>query len=178
MRQTQLAFAFLVLACAAGCGPTGSGGDTGASSTPKPAAELPPMPPMPTYAADYLGRPLTDVVTSVVTTCIGSADMVGDHFGGASPGVQIWGWGWDTSGRRPFSRFLVADADGVVRGAGVGGHNRPDVPAARPDQITVQSVGYDALTSQTSGVAKVYGVDETAHTACLLGAIDDVSTHK
>jgi len=139
--------------------------------TPHPLAYAPagrPMPPLPAWAAGMIGQPLASLFPGDHPLCVGNTDNVQERYGGATPGVQIVGWGWDPAARAPIARILLADPAGLVAGAGEGGVARRDVIAARPE-ITVLETGWAAYTSRSMGPIEAYGLVADGKAICRLG---------
>ena len=126
------------------------------------------LPEMSEWAQDMQNRPLNEVVSSVENACVGYVDDVEGRFVGDPSGVQLTGWGWDAANTRPYQRFLVVDENDVIVGAGEGGLERNDVVAAVP-AVTAPGVGFRVLSTQSSGLARVFGLAQDGQAACQLG---------
>lgn len=125
-----------------------------------------PLPPMPAWIEPLVGKTVAEAFPGTGEACQGYVDAVQARYGGGKDGVQIAGWAWSLTGSHVYSRFVVADAQGVIQGGGEGGVDRADVTAAIA-AITDPKVGYTALSKQTTGEAHVYGIADTA--ACHIG---------
>lgn len=173
---------FLGLGVAAAAAVTLAGCEKGKDRTPPPAeaasaaapgapAAGPPMPALPTWAGEYMGKAIGSVYAGEVKICLGNTDNVQQRYGGGAPGVQIVGWGWDTVAKTPIARVLLVDKDGRVAGAGETGLDRPDVPAAKPE-VTSPKSGWAAYTRQTSGPIDAYGFIDGGKAICRLGRVE------
>jgi hypothetical protein len=123
-------------------------------------------PVIPGWAEELVGKTLADAYPGGQEQCVGFIDKIEARFSGGAGGVQVVGWGWSTSGSRPYQKVVAVDQDGVIRGGGEGGGERADVPTAIPS-VTDSKVGYAATSLQTSGPIRVYGIEGTS--ACQLG---------
>lgn len=156
-------------------GATGATSNPGAEATAaapaKPTTTTDPLPNLPKWSADYVGKPLKDLFADQAAPCIGNTDLIGMRYNGPfSTGVRVEGWGWDTNGRKPVARVLLVDDAGKVVGAGETGLPRPDVAAARKE-ITSPTTGWQAYTAQAAGGVYAFGlVGEKA--VCRLGHIN------
>ena len=143
----------------------GSGcGRPPAAKTPDGMVQTSPV--IPRWAEELVGKSLADAYPGGQEQCIGFVDKIEARFSGGAGGVQVIGWGWSTSGSRPYEKVVAVDQGGVIRGGGEGGGDRADVPAAIPS-VTNTRVGYSATSLQTSGPIRVYGIEGTS--ACQLG---------
>jgi len=124
---------------------------------PPPKVDPGPLPAMPAWAGDFLGKPVASVVTDTTAKCLGNTDIVDTKYTGAPPGVQIEGWGWDPTGKDVVKRIVIADSTGQIVGAGETGKARPDVSSAHAD-ITSGTTGWTALIKITSGGVDTYGL--------------------
>jgi hypothetical protein len=129
----------------------------------------PPMPPLPAWTRDLVGKPLASLFPGEPPLCVGNTDNVQQAYGGASPGVQIVGWGWDPAAKAPIPRILLVGPDGLVAGGGEPGIVRPDVNAAKPE-ITSPATGWAAYTARVTGPVDAYGVIG-GKTLCRLGRV-------
>jgi hypothetical protein len=137
--------------------------------TPRPPVAVgPPMPPLPAWSAPLIAQPLDKLFPGEHPLCLGNTDNVAARYGGAAPGVQIVGWGWDREARAPFAQVLLVDPTGVVAGAGESGTPRPDVTSSRPE-VTSPNTGWTAYTPLTMGPVDAYGVVAGGKTVCRLG---------
>lgn len=127
-----------------------------------------PMPALPAWAKDYIGKPLANLFPGEMKPCVGNTDNVEQTYGGAAPGVQIVGWGWDPATRAPIARVLLVDITGLVAGAGETGIARPDVNKVKPE-ITSPTTGWAAYTSRTMGPVDAYGLVDGGKAICRLG---------
>jgi len=144
----------------------------GAPAAPaKPTATTDPLPDLPKWAADDLGKPLKDLFADNTADCVGNTDLVAMRYQGPfSPGARIEGWGWDAKAKKPVARILLTDDAGKIVGAGETGLPRPDVATARKE-ITSPTTGWQAVTAQTAGGLYAWGLTG-AKTACRLGHIN------
>jgi hypothetical protein len=143
-------------------------------ATPQPLASArsgPPMPALPAWSAEMIGKPLATLFPGKHPFCMGNTDNVQEKYGGVAPGVQIVGWGWDPAAKAPIARILLTDNVGLVAGAGESGVARRDVIEARPD-ITSLNTGWAAYTSRTMGPVEAYGVIDGGRALCRLGHLD------
>ncbi|MBW8813402.1 MAG: hypothetical protein JF588_08245 [Caulobacterales bacterium] len=127
-----------------------------------------PMPALPAWANDYMGKPIATLFPGPPKTCVGNTDNVEQKYGGASPGVQIVGWGWDPAAKAPIARVLLVDITGLVAGVGETGIARPDVNKVKPE-ITSPTTGWAAYTSRTLGPVDTYGILADGKSVCVLG---------
>jgi hypothetical protein len=135
------------------------------------ARQGPPMPALPAWSAALMGKPIQTLYPGEHPVCLGNTDNVQTKYGGATPGVQIVGWGWDTAAKAPIGRVLLADMNGLVAGAGETGMERRDVPAAIA-AVTSPRSGWAAYTSQVTGPVDAYGLIEGGRAVCRLGHLE------
>jgi hypothetical protein len=128
-----------------------------------------PLPALPAWAAPMIGKTLKDVLPDLGGTCIGNTDVVDMRYVGASQGVQIEGWGWDSAAKQVVARVVVVDIDGKIVGAGETGVPRPDVQAARGAEVTSPTSGWKAIVNLTTGSVDAYGVVGDGSKGCKLG---------
>ncbi|WP_337185062.1 hypothetical protein [Phenylobacterium sp.] len=128
-----------------------------------------PTPPAPEWAKPLLGQALQTALPKT-GACKGNTDVVQQTYAGDPAGVQIHGWGWDAARKARVERVVLTDAEGRIVGAGAGGGERPDVPAALAE-VTDGQTGWNADAPVSHGPLLAYGVlaDDTA---CVLGRID------
>ncbi len=125
----------------------------------------------PEWGAALIGQPLTQAYPTAVTECIGWVDVVLHRYMQEPTGVRIAGWAWNDTARAAYPRIVVADSNGVIVGVGETSIARPDVVAAKPNQVTNEINGWEADVSTTSGEVRAYGVNDEAKTACELGSL-------
>jgi hypothetical protein len=157
MRE-MFAVAALALLALAGCdrpGPLSAAAKRG----------LGPPPPPPAWAAPLTGRALKEVFPAPAE-CIGSVDAKTDRYRGARRAV---GWAWSRTASQPVGHLAAVGADGRMVGFGEGGVDRQDVPAARPE-VRSQKSGW-SLVAPEGQAYTVYGLDEAARTACVVGQL-------
>ena len=130
-----------------------------------------PMPALPAWSGDYVGKALASVYSGEVKICKGNTDNVQTRYGGAAPGVQIVGWGWDSAAKTPIARVLLADSEGMIVGAGESGLPRPDVTTAVPE-ATSPNTGWAAYTARTTGPINSYGLIDGGKVLCALGRLE------
>jgi hypothetical protein len=143
--------------------------DAPAASKPSPEAAGP-VPAAPQWATSLVGRKFAEAFPKPPVKCEGNTDAVLQRYGGASPGTQVEGWGWDPRAKVAVARVVLVDLDGAIIGAGETGRARPDVTAARPD-IASPTTGWTAVTTRTKGPVLAWGLlgDEGV---CPLGRLD------
>ena len=71
--------------------------------------------------------------------CLGAVDSLNPVAGSTTPGVRLAGWAWDVRGHRAARRVWVTDAEGMIRGLGQTGEERPDVAGAYKDKAMAES---------------------------------------
>jgi hypothetical protein len=146
---------------------------SGTAASPKHPAKFTttdPLPPPPDWAADLVGKAMTDAFKPT-GACIGNTDGVLTRYAGDVPGLVINGWSWDPAQKAPIAHVILVNANALIAGAGDAGMTRLDVPRARPD-VTSDRSGWRAMTPQTAGRLDVYGVLADGKTVCRLGSID------
>lgn len=121
---------------------------------------------MPSWARDYVGKPISETFPTGSLSCVGFVDGADKQH---AP-IRITGWGWDRSASRGYDAVISVGADGTITGAGTTTTDRPDVLNSLHGVVTSPRVGYEVVTTATTGVQAVYGVDLTAHTACSFGS--------
>jgi hypothetical protein len=126
------------------------------------------LPALPAWAADYIGKTLTEVFPDQSGHCIGNTDTVNLRYSGANPGLRVEGWGWAPAAKAAVARVLLVDEGGKIVGAGETGKPRPDVTAARKD-ITSPTTGWEAVTPKTSGGVYAFGLMPDSKQLCRLG---------
>ena len=165
-RSTGIYAALAMTAALAGC--NGKPEDTGQSSgAPAPAAPV--KGPAPAYAdwvAPMLGHKVTEFA-KVTTPCLGSFDVAGTRYVGPPAKVDVAGWGWDQTGKRPIARVVLTNEDGRIVGGAVTGVNRPDVPAAVPE-VKTPAVGWKGIAQASSGDITAVGLTASGG-FCTLG---------
>lgn len=188
---TRVLLAYLAVSLLAGCGqlkldssdPPSGAQETVAVEAVEPVVEAPPPRPVPTtpmpdYAAEVvelLGQDFASVFPTVTEDCVGHLDGVSEYFGADRPGVRAGGWGFNLGEKAVFPLFVATDASGIIQGGGVGNIPRPDVIAARPDEIASEDTGYEVLVGISSGPVTVYGIEAGTSEACLIGSFPDVA---
>lgn len=126
----------------------------------------PPPPAAPAWATPFAGRRLHDSFPNRAT-CVGFVDGFTERYDGAR---KAHGWAWNASRTQPVLHLAVVGADGRMVGFGDGGTDRPDVPAARPD-IPSSATGWWLVTPVAERSYTVYGLDDAAHAACVVGTL-------
>lgn len=126
------------------------------------------MPALPAWSKDYIGKPITALFPGPPKPCVGNTDNVEQKYGGAAPGVEIVGWGWDPAAKAPIARVLLVDITGLVAGVGETGIARPDVNKVKPE-ITSPTTGWAAYTSRTLGPVDTFGILADGKSVCSLG---------
>lgn len=127
----------------------------------------PPRPAFEAWAQPMIGKRLTAVFRKT-GACVGNTDGVTERYGGAAPGAQVAGWGWESAKKHRVERVLLVSDDLTIVGAGVGGAPRGDVPRVVPT-IPDQMTGWLAVTNQTSGEVSAYGIVGDGDALCQLG---------
>lgn len=155
----RIAVAALMFAALAACG------NQEKQQTPDAPAATGPA--MPAWAGELVGRSISETFPTGGGPCQGYVDSA--EVGSAN--TTIKGWSWDATNRRPYDAIISVGADTIINGAGTTTSDRPDVVEAMNGVVTTPRVGYDVISTATSGTVRVYGVDLTAHTACSLGLI-------
>ncbi len=168
----------LILACLApaGCGEppeVTSPDETNLAPKPQDATKLEPKPEPPQWAASWIGQRLDQVFPRSGESCMGYIGNVEARFLNEE-GVRVDGWGWSISSQTPYQEFVAVDDAGVIHGAGNGGIESLDVPAAVPS-VTNPNVGFMVTTSQISGNLRVFGITADKTAACQLGPPLDIS---
>ena len=126
-------------------------------------------PAAPVWAQAMIGKNLREAFPKS-GICRGNTDIVQRKYAGQPAGVQIHGWGWDVGRKAGIDRVLLVDKTFRIVGAGEGGVNRPDVPAALPE-VTDQHTGWNANVAVTAGPLDAYGVTG-GDSVCGLGHIE------
>ena len=135
------------------------------------SAARPPMPPLPEWSKELIGKPLASLFAGEFPACVGNTDNVEARYGGDAPGVEIVGWAWDPAIKAPIARVLLVDVTGLIAGAGETGLPRRDVNAAKPE-ITSPTTGWAAYTSRTAGPVDAYGVVGDGKSLCRMGRLE------
>jgi hypothetical protein len=138
---------------------------------PPPAAAAQPLPALPAWAGELVGRPLAEALPGPPGACLGNTDAVGARYAGAPAGVQVVGWGWDRAAKAPVRRVVLVDIAARVVGAGEGGLPRPDVNAAVAE-VTSPTTGWAAYAPRTAGPLDAYGLVDDGRAICRLGHLE------
>jgi hypothetical protein len=125
---------------------------------------LPPI--APEWGRTLQSRLLRQVFPAT-TTCIGFVDRYGERYAGAR---DVEGWSWNVSRAQPVKRLAVVDAKGRMVAFGDGGAARGDVAVAHPE-FGSSAVGWSLVAPTDRGGYALFGIDETAHAACYVGAL-------
>jgi len=128
-----------------------------------------PLPPLPAWAADYIGKPL-DQVFARSDACAGNTETVLRRFSGPPAGTEVAGWAWDVGAKRRVEHVILVDMDRKIVGAGEGGRFRKDVPKNRPDVPDLQT-GWRALTTQSTDLVAAFAVVDDGRAVCPLGKV-------
>ncbi|MCR5879120.1 hypothetical protein [Phenylobacterium sp. J367] len=168
VRAVVLLAGVLALAACDGPGPLSKKAKEGDAAPPA-APAAPPMPAAPKppgWAPALLGQELTAVFPNALP-CEGGVDGLGDRYQDA---VTVTGWAWNTEAKAPVARVVAVNRKGRFVGFGEGGQTRPAVAEA-PD-VTYQRAGWSLVTgAPAKNGVRVYGIDEGARAACLLGEV-------
>lgn len=129
-----------------------------------------PLPPLPDWSRGLIGQELNGRFPQRAP-CLGNLDAVRTRYLGEPEGVTIVGWAWDPQAKAAPSRVLLVDDSLLIRGAGVSGALRPNVPKAVPE-VTSPNVGWEARAARLVGPLDAWGVLADGKTVCRLGHID------
>ncbi len=124
--------------------------------------------PVPDWAAQYMGQSFAAAFPNENRNCMGGTDRA--NVDGAI--AHIVGWSWDRSAGRAYDRFVSVGRDGVINGAGTTVRNRPDVVRARQGVVTDPHVGFEVVTTATSGRIRIAALDPNTNTFCWIEHID------
>jgi outer membrane protein OmpA-like peptidoglycan-associated protein len=140
------------------------------TATSPPLASIPivtdPMPAYPVWSQPMIGRPLRAVFPKT-TQCLGYVDGAKLEYAGVRPGVKLYGWAFDEAAQTPVSRVVFSDAGGTIVGAGVGGFERPDVPATLAN-ISSPVTGWEGFAAATATPVAVWAIPGVPGTICRL----------
>jgi hypothetical protein len=103
--------------------------------------------PVPDWALQYMGQPFAAAFPNQNRNCMGSTYTVNVE----GTFARISGWSWNRSAGRAYDRIVTVSPDGVINGAGTTVRNRPDVPRGTNGVVTDPYVGFDVVSSATSG---------------------------
>lgn len=129
-----------------------------------------PLPSLPGWSQALIGQSLKGLFPNRAP-CLGNLDAVRVRYLGEPEGVAIVGWGWDPQTKAAPPRVLLVDDSSLIRGAGVSGAPRPNVPKAVPG-VTSAKVGWVAHAPRLVGPLDAWGVLADGKTVCQLGHID------
>lgn len=125
-------------------------------------------PPLPDWAAQYMGQSFAAAFPNRNVNCLGSTYAVNVE----GTFARITGWSWDRSARRAYNRLISIGPDGVINGAGTTTTDRPDVVRARPDEVTDPHVGFELVSTATSGRISIAALGPDAGAFCWIKHID------
>jgi hypothetical protein len=165
MRKTAVIISVAIAALVSACGQPSSNQST-ATATSAPTPD--PYAGMPTWARDYVGKSLAAAIPRGNSDCTSSSFVDGAHK--QQTPVRIFGWGWDHTHHRAYDAVISVGADGIINGAGTTTTDRPDVVRTVPT-IATPHIGYEVITTATSGQQRVYGFDQESHTVCSFGVV-------
>lgn len=126
-------------------------------------------PPAPAWVAPLIGRQMRAAFPRD-GVCIGNTDGIVRIHSGTPRGARIVGWAWDYAKKAPAPRVVLVDAAGAIVGGGETGYPRVDVPRAVP-AVTSDKVGWEAVSSVTTGRVEAYAVIEDGATVCPLAGV-------
>jgi hypothetical protein len=129
-----------------------------------------PLPALPDWGRGLIGQPINGPFP-LRAPCLGNLDAVRGRYLGHPEGVTIVGWAWDPQTKAAPPRVILVDESLLIRGVGVAGAPRPNVPKAIPE-VTSPDVGWEAQAPQLVGALDAYGVLADGKTICRLGHID------
>lgn len=128
------------------------------------------LPALPDWSRALVGQSLNGLFP-YRAPCLGNLDAVRARYLGQPEGVAIVGWAWDPAAKAAPPRVLLVDDSLLIRGAGVSGAARPNVPKAVP-AVTSPDVGWIAHAPRLVGPLDAWGVLADGKTVCKLGHID------
>lgn len=137
-------------------------------ASPEAAAPSATTVPLPDWAAPYAGQAFAAAFPDENQNCAGSADSAGTD----GRVGRVTGWSWDRTAGRPYDRLISVGADGIINGAGTTTRDRPDVPRNTKGMVTDPHVGFEVVSSATSGRLRIAAVDPNTNTACWIDQID------
>jgi hypothetical protein len=128
------------------------------------------LPPFAGWSKSLIGKTLKSAYPKTASACVGNLDSILTRYDGRPPGVQLFGWGWDQSAKKPIARVIIANSGGIIVGAGVTGYARPDVPIAKKE-VHSNTTGWRAYAQAQGGPLFAWGILND-RTVCGLGHID------
>ncbi len=124
--------------------------------------------PLPDWAAQYMGQSFAAAFPNQNRNCMGSTYAVNVE----GTFARITGWSWDRSAGRAYDRLVSVGPDGVINGAGTTVRDRPDVPRGTNGVVTDPHVGFDVVSTATSGRISIAALGPDAGAFCWIKHID------